>query len=239
MKLLAYLRSLASKFFRRSQNLEDVNDELHSHIKNRTEDLERSGIDPAAAERRASIEFGSYERYRQESHEARGGNFIETTVHDLRFSLRVLFKSPGFLIAAVLTLALAIGANALVFGILNALILRPLNVPHATSLYDVENQNGIQSQSYLDYLDLRDRNHSFESLVGFTVAPAGLDTGKDPSRVWMFETTGNYFGALGIQPYVGRLIHPSDEHGPNSAPYVVLSYAYWHSHFQDDPNAIG
>src|ERR1035438_1452515 len=138
MKLLAYLRSLASKFFRRSQNLEDVNDELHSHIKNRTEDLERSGIDPAAAERRASIEFGSYERYRQESHEARGGNFIETTVHDLRFSLRVLFKSPGFLIAAVLTLALAIGANALVFGILNALILRPLNVPEQQNLYALE-----------------------------------------------------------------------------------------------------
>jgi ABC-type antimicrobial peptide transport system permease subunit len=66
-----------------------------------------------------------------------------------------------------------------------------------------------------------------------------LDTGKDPSRIWGFEATGNYFDMLGIQPYLGRFFHPSDEKGINSAPYIVLSYAYWHSHFLDDRSVAG
>ncbi len=138
MKLLAYLRSLAAKFFHRSQVEDDMEEELRSHIQHRADDLERSGVDRAEAERRARIEFGGRERFKEECHEALGGNFIETLVQDLRFSLRVLRKSPGFTIVAVLTLALAIGANAVVFGVLNGLILRPLNVPQAQSLYGIE-----------------------------------------------------------------------------------------------------
>jgi predicted permease len=239
MKLPAYLRSLASKLFHPSLTADEINEELRAHIQQRADDLERSGLDRVTAARRARIEFGAYERYRQESHEAIGGNFVETALQDVRFSLRVLLKSPGFLIAAVLTLALAIGANALVFGILNALILRPLNVPHVASLYEIENKGGLEQQSYPDYQDLRDRNRSFQGLIGLTVAAAGLDTGKEPSRIWLFETSGNYFDELAIQPYVGRFLHASDEHGPNSAPYVVLSYTYWHSHFQDDRGVVG
>jgi predicted permease len=97
----------------------------------------------------------------------------------------------------------------------------------------------LAKESYPNYLDLRDRNRSFDGLAAFNVAPAGFDTGENPSRVWVIEVSGNYFDVLGIQPYVGRLIHSSDEHGPNSAPYVVLTYAYWHSHFQDDRGVVG
>ena len=136
----------------------------------------------AEAERRARIEFGGYERYREESHEALGGNFIETLVQDARFSLRLLRKSPGFTIAAVLTLALAIGANAVVFGMLNGLLLRPLNVPRAQSLYAIQRGNDTYIvQSYPDYLDLRDRNRSFDGLAAYTISQAGLDTGNNPS----------------------------------------------------------
>ena len=70
-------------------------------------------------------------------------------------------------------------------------------------------------------------------------ALAGLDTGNNPSAAWLYEASGNYFDALGIQPYLGRFFHGSDEHGPNSAPYIVLTYAYWHSHFQDDRGVVG
>jgi predicted permease len=239
MRFLANLRSLANSVFHRNRGAQEVDEELRSHIAHRTDDLERSGLAHPAAERRARIEFGGYEKYRQESHEAMAGTYLSTLGQDARFSVRVLLKSPGFLIAAVLTLALAIGANALVFGVLNALILRPLNVPNASSLYEIENQHVSESQSYPDYLDFRDRNRSFESLVALSMASAGLDTGQDPTRAWIFETSGNYFDALGVQPYLGRLLHSSDEHGPNSAPYMVLSYAWWHSQFHDDPGVVG
>src|SRR5208282_4396548 len=163
---------------------------------------------------------------------------LESICADVRLALRQLRRSPGFAIAAVLTLALAIGANAVVFAVLNALILRPLNVPHAESLYTIE-RGGYKEQatSYPDYLDPRDRNRSFEDLTGYILAPVGIDTGNNPSQAWTYEVTGNYFDALEIQPYLGRFFHLADEHGPNSAPYLVISYAYWHTHFQDDRNA--
>ena len=237
MKLLAYFRSLASKLFHRARIEKDMEEELRSHIQHRADDLERSGLGRAEAERRARIEFGGRERYREESYQALGGNFIETLIHDVRYSVRLLRKSPGFTIAAIFTLALAIGANAVVFGVLNALLLRPLNLPREQSLWGID-RDGIGFESYPNYLDLRDRNRSFEDLVAYNMDQAGLDTGKDLSRPWLFEVTGNYFDALGIQPYLGRFFHASDEHGVNSAPYIVLSYGFWHSHFQDDRGVV-
>jgi predicted permease len=158
--------------------------------------------------------------------------------------MRQLRKAPGFAVTAVLTLALAIGANAIVFSVLNALVLRPLNVPHSENLFMVQREftRGVTpSQSYPDYRDLRDRNHSFESLITFDIiGGVGLDTGSgNPAVAWPYLVSGNYFDALGVQPYLGRLIHESDEHGKNSAPYVVLSYAFWHSRFNSDPAAVG
>jgi predicted permease len=158
---------------------------------------------------------------------------------DLKLALRQLRKSPGFTLTAIITLALGIGANAVVFSILNALILRPVKVPNAQSLYMVQ-RHDYPSQSYLDYLDLRDRNYSFESLTLFrTVGAVGIDTGGNPSTAWPYLAGGNYFDTLGIQPYLGRFFHASDEKGYNSAPYVVLSYDYWSSHFGANRNVVG
>src|SRR5262249_31280786 len=159
--------------------------------------------------------------------------FFETLAQDVRFGLRMLRKSPSFSAVAVLTLALTIGANAVVFAALNAFILRPLNVPRAESLYSIHRlENNSASQSYPDYLDLRDRNRSFEELVAYHIVLAGMDTGDNPSRVWLIGVSGNYFDALGIRPYLGRFFHAADERGSNSAPYAVLSHDYWHTRFQ-------
>ena len=163
---------------------------------------------------------------------------------DIRIALRQLRKSPGFAVTAMLTLALAIGANAVVFSVLNALVLRPLNVPHADNLYMLQRQferGNTPSQSYMDYKDLRDGNHSFDALISYDIQGAvGLDTGGgSPSVAWPYMVSGNYFDALGIQPYLGRFIHSSDEHGKNSVPYVVLSYAYWRTQFNGDRNVVG
>ena len=240
MKLLDSLRFRIAALFQSAQLNGEMDEELRSHIQHRADDLERSGLPRAEAERRARIEFGGQARFKEECHEAAGGTFVESLIQDVRFALRLLRKSPGFTAVAVLTLAVAIGANAVVFGVLNALILHPLNVPQAHSLYGIERGSDLAvNQSYPDYLDLRDRNRSFEDLAAYNVAAVGLDTGHNPSSAWIMEVTGNYFDALGIQPYLGRFFHGADEHGPNSAPYIVLTYAFWHSHFQDDPGVVG
>jgi len=121
---------------------------------------------------------------------------MTTLLQNLRFTLRQLRKSPGFTIAAALTLALAIGANAVVFGVMDALILRPLNVPQAESLWGTEYGLDPGFQSYPNYVDLRDRNRSFDDLAAFNFAFVGLDTGKDASRASGYATTGNYFDVL-------------------------------------------
>jgi hypothetical protein len=156
-------------------------------------------------------------------------------LQDLRFTFRQLRKSPGSTIAAVLTLAMAIGANAVVFSVMNGLILRPLDVPQPQSLYAIERASDKDtSQSYPDYLDLRERNHSFDALAAYAISEVALDAGEGPSRLWGVEASGNYFDALRIQPYIGRFFHDADVHGANSAPEIVLGYAYWHSHFHED-----
>jgi MacB-like periplasmic core domain len=165
---------------------------------------------------------------------------VGTLIQDVLFSIRVLRKTPGFTITAVLSLAMAIGANAVVFSVMNGLILRPLNVPQPQTLYSIDRApNKDSSQSYPDYLDLRDRNHSFDDLAAYNISQAALDTGNGPSPTWGIETSGNYFDALKVQPYLGRFFHASEEHGLNSAPYMVLSYAYWHAQFHNEPAVVG
>lgn len=164
---------------------------------------------------------------------------MDGLVQDIRYAIRKLRKSPGFTIAAVLTLALGIGANAVVFSVLNTLVLRPINVPRGDNLYQVEWPQGFPSESYPDYLDLRDRNHSFDGLITYEMSTAGLDSGGKPHAIWLYTASGNYFDVLGVHPYLGRFFHSSDEHGPNSAPYLVLSYGCWKSHFQGDPGVVG
>jgi predicted permease len=159
--------------------------------------------------------------------------------NDVKFAVRQLAKSPGFAITAIITLALGIGANAIVFSVLNALVLRPINVPNSQNLYMVQRMQW-PSHSYPDYLDLRDRNRTFESLFLYDIlGPVGVDTGGNASTAWPYMASGNYFDALGVQPYLGRFFHASDEKGYNSAPYVVLSYAYWNSHFHGDAGVVG
>ena len=164
-------------------------------------------------------------------------------IKDLKLALRQLAKSPGFAVTAIITLALGIGANAVVFSVLNAVVLRPVNLPDAGNLYMVQRafQKGASpSQSYPDYVDLRDKNHSFSTLLAFNIiGPVGVDAGNNPSTAWPYLASGNYFDSLGVQPFLGRFYHASDEKGYDSAPYVVLSYAFWHSYFHGDRKVVG
>jgi predicted permease len=228
-------------FFRRRQHCNDLSEEMHLHIEERAEQLKREGLSAEEAERQARIAFGNPTVMEERSREVWQWPTLESIEADVRFALRQLRRSPGFTVAAVLTLALAIGANAVVFSVLNAFLLRPLPVARPGSLYQLQHGNEASSyQSYPDYVDLRDRNHSFDNLMAFTADEVGLDTGEgDPAEVWIEEATGNYFDGLGLQPYLGHFFHAADEHGANSAPDIVLSYEYWHTHFQDDRGVVG
>jgi predicted permease len=226
--------------FRRRKLFDDLSEEMRLHIEERVEQLKAEGKSANEAERQARIAFGNLALAEERSRQVWQWPTMESIRADAILVLRQLRRSPGYALAAVLTLALAIGANAVVFSVMNAIILRPLNVPRAQSLYELQYENqDVANMSYPNYLDLRDRNRSFDGLVAYNISMVGLDTGGSPSSSWMEIASGNYFDALGLQPYLGRFFHTSDEHGPNSAPYIVLSYAYWHTHFQDDRGVVG
>jgi len=238
--VLGRLRSLMARLVPGDRLEHELDEELRAHVALRADDLERTGLTRPEAERRARIEFGGHSKFKEEARAAAGGVFWETLVQDLRFATRMLRKSRSFTGVAVFTLALTIGANAVVFAALNAFILRPLNVPRAESLYSIHRAKGNSAnQSYPDYLDLRDRNRSFEDIAGYDIMEAGLEAGDEPSRTWALAVTGNYFDALGIQPFRGSFFHAADEHGPDSVPYIVLSHAFWHARFHDDPGVVG
>jgi predicted permease len=237
--LRRFLQRLFNSAARRAED-ERLKEEIEEHIALETAENLRAGLSPIEARRQAMLKFGGIEAMKQDYRAEKGLLFIENLVRDLRFAFRLLRKSPGFTAVAVVTLALAIGANAVVFGLLNAFLLRPLNLPLEQSLYAVERASDkVGYLSYPDYLDLRDRNRSFDSLAAYNIGQAALDTGENTSRDWVYQVSGNYFDALGVQPYLGRLIHPSDEHGPASAPYIVLTYEFWHNRFQEDRGVVG
>src|SRR5882724_498695 len=202
--LIFRLRSL----FRRKSMERELDDELRSHIEHQQAKYLSRGLSPEEASRKARLEFGGVDQIKEECRQARGVEITETLVQDVRFSLRMLRKSLGFTTTAVLTLALAIAANAVVFGVLNAFILRPIDLPQVESLYGIERiTDSSARQSYLDYLYIRDRNRSFQDLAAYNLMQAGVDTGDDVYRTWGVEASGNYFDALGIHPYSCRFFH--------------------------------
>ncbi len=216
-----------------------LREEIEEHIALQTADNLRAGMSPQQARRQALLKFGGLAAAEEGWRAERRLLVLENLVRDARFALRVLAKSPAFTAAAVVTLAVAIGANAVVFGLMDALVLRPLDVPDAESLWGTQYGHDPGFQSYPNYLDLRERNHSFEDLAAFEFAFVGIDAGGESESAGGFATTGNYFDVLKVKPQLGRFFGPQDEHGPNSAPYLVLSHAYWHGRFQGDPHVVG
>ena len=163
---------------------------------------------------------------------------------DVRYALRVLWKSPAFTLVALVTLMLGIGANIAVFGVVNAALLKPLDVSDPQNLYQLRNGSWtnwkLLTTSYPAFQDYRQRNTTLSDIAGFYgYCSATLHSGNATRSISGYAVTGNYFDLLGVHPQLGRLIRAEDDRGPNSAPYVVLSDQLWRTAFNADPRVIG
>jgi macrolide transport system ATP-binding/permease protein len=150
---------------------------------------------------------------------------------DLKFALRMLIKSPGFSIVAFLAIALGIGVNTTIFGIVNTLLLRPLSVGHSRELVRVFTTdghiNGNQPNSYLNFLDYAKQNSAFDAMAGYVFTGMGMTRGNETLNVAALMVSGNYFDLLGVRPVMGRGFLPEEDSTPNGHPVAVLGYKFW------------
>ena len=204
MKSIAYFRSVASRFFHRSQAEHELEEELRSHIDLHVADLERLGLSRAEAERRARIEFGSRERFKEECRETLPGNFIDILFQDVRFSIRMLRKSPGFTIVAVLTMALGIGATTAIFSLVDATLLQTLPYRDPEQLVRIQDDlPGVGARDVgMSQPEWQDLQHSgiFEYVSPTWYDDNNLTGSSRPARVSLLIVAPNYFAVLGVKP---------------------------------------
>ncbi len=238
---MSLLRSLADglrALFRKTEVEQEMDEELRDYLDSAVQERMRAGMSREEALRAAKIEMGSMEMVKEEIRSAGWEAVVETVWQDLRYALRILRRNPGFAAVAILSLALGIGANALVFSVVNALLLRPLPVERPDQLVFIANKN-FTSQSFPNYRDLRDRNKTFAGLVGYRLAPMELESASGATRIWGLLATGNYFDVLGVHPVMGRFFHQADDLHPGASPFAVLSYNAWRGRFGGDSGIVG
>src|SRR2546423_13592574 len=226
--------------FQRSKVEQEFDRELKSHLEMRIADNIAAGMSPGEARRDALIRFGNRVVIKEGVTAADAEMVFAALWRETRYAVRQLRRSPAFTFTALVTLILGIGANVVVFSVLNALVLRPLDVPQPDGLYNVVHEvHGYDNQSYPDYLDFQSKNTTFSDLAAYRIQIAGLTSGSAAYKCWFYRASGNYFDMLGVQAAYGRVFHAGDEHGANSAPYIVLSHAFWVAHFASDPGVVG
>jgi predicted permease len=243
MKLLASIRTISSALFRRSRVERDLDEELRAHIQDRASDLERSGVPHAEAERRARLEFGGYQKFKEEIREAQGTHLLETLIQDLRHAFRMLRKSSSFTTVAVLTLALGIGANTAIFSIVDAVLLRPLpfkNPSRLVMLWEGIPEIGFPkvTDSAPDILFYEAQQKSFESVGAFQNEALDISGGAgDPERTVAARASASLFPLLGVSPLIGRTY--TDTEDQSRASVVLLSYGLWQRRYAGDPDIVG
>src|SRR4051812_44791044 len=167
---------------------------------------------------------------------------MERLKQDFIVALRRLRATPGFALAAILTLALGIGANTAIFTAVNALVLRTIPVDHPEQLFAINTKilkNDFPVQSYPNYVDTRDRSASVADIAAYRLDPMNVSRGGENSRAWGYLVTGNYFDMLGVNAGRGRMLHREDDVTRGGHPVAVISYAYWQRRFAADPGAVG
>ena len=259
------LRSRISTWWKAISRPEDLNrqvsEELDFHIETHAEDLKRKGVEASEALRQARAELGSISAGREQCRAAWGTRSIDVLLGDLRFTWRMLRKSPGFAAIAIGSLALGIGANTVIFTVAQHMLLDRLSVPHPEQLrllwwsgpsrgvveamwgwFDDVPSGGEMSTSfsYPVYRQLRRTNNTMEDLFAFKpLNGQTVSVNGHPEALEVQMVSGNYYSALGVRPQLGRGIEEHDDGAPGSGPVAVISDRYWTSHFGRSPAVIG
>jgi predicted permease len=235
--LFSRLRSWMRRTRGRPQMESEMETEIRFHVDAYTEDLVRQGIPRPEAARRARIEFGAIENTKEQCREATGATLLENFLQDLRYGARSMRRAPGFSAVAIIALALGIGANAAIFSVVNAVLLRPLAYQDSDRLVTILN-NGDGPVAVANYIDWRDQSRSFEAMAAADYWSANL-TGLDaPERLLGLKVTQNLLPMLGVKPLLGRLfVEGEDRVGAEHE--LILSYTLWQRRFSGDPNIVG
>ena len=239
MPLLVKVRSLLRNLFLSRRVDADLDQEVHSHLEMLIAENIRAGMPPREAQRAARIELGGVEQVKEQVRDSRTGAFLDSLLQDLRFALRQMQRSPGFALTAVLILALGIAANVIVFGVLEALVLRSLDVPHAEQVMTLQPKNAGPFVSYPEVRDVRDGNTVFSAVAVYEFQDFGLEANGVTRPVWGAEVSGQYFDVVGIKPFLGRLLGRDDDDHPGASESAVISWSAWQSDFGADPNIVG
>ncbi|MCA1577500.1 MAG: ABC transporter permease [Acidobacteria bacterium] len=163
-------------------------------------------------------------------------------IKDVRYAIRSLLKRPGFVVVAVITLALGIGANTAIFSLVNAVLLRSLPVEQPDEIVSVAirgKNDSMSAFSYPNYRDFRDRNEVLSGLLVYRFVPLSLSRSGANERIWGYEVSGNYFDVLGVKAIKGRTFLPEEDKTPLAHPVAVLSYHSWQRRFGGDPEIVG
>jgi putative ABC transport system permease protein len=235
-------RRIANLFSRASVDRE-ISEELRAHIDLRTEDNMAAGMAPGDARRDARVRFGNPAVWKEQATAMDATLLLESIWEDVRYAVRQLRKAPGFAVAVVLTLALGIGPNTAVFGVINSVLLRPLSYPHPERIFQFEKgtpEDSTYSTSLALFLEWRKESKAFEHIAAYSVLPVGFNLAAEgkPERVPGLRVSADFFRVLGIAPQFGRDFSGQDDR-TGSQPVVILSSSLWHRRYASDRALVG
>jgi predicted permease len=231
-----------SRLLGRERLERELDAELSHHVSEEARRLEREGVSPEDARRQALARFGGIEPIKEQARDARGTRWIEDLSRDVRYAFRMMRRSPMFTAAAVISLAVGIGANAAIFSISDALLLRPLDVTRPDELWFVNRAGFAQPNYRLSYPSL---THLQVAVPDVQFAASAATNRIQIDREGGAElaigqlVSGNWFDVLGVHAAAGRLLSANDAPSPGTAPVAVLSYDFWTREYGNDPRAVG
>ena len=226
---------------RRKRMLEALDEDIRDHIERETQDNIERGMSPEEARYAARRKFGNVTLVKEETRDVWSFIWLEQLLEDIRFGLRLLRKNPGFTAVAMLTLALGIGANAAVFSVVYAVLLRPLPYKEPSRLVVLNETTpkvGDVSVSYPNFFDWRAASHAFSQMAAVQSVQFNLAGVTQPENISGDAVSPNFLSMMGVRPILGRDFDASEEMA-GTEPVLLLSYALWQSHLGGNPNAVG